>query len=462
MATLMAVNGFNYYPGHQAMALAASRAHRSSRPSIVLILTDDQRFDELRGMPLVRQRLIERGRRLTQAFVVNPLCCPSRIATLTGTYSHTNGVYLNGDGGRAGGFRDFDDDDTLPIWLREKGYRTALIGKYLNHYRTAPYVPPGWTRWRALLGNSTYYDYDVSMDGRQQHFGRKATDYATDVFARMAARFIRSVSPRHPLFLYFAPPAPHGPHTPAPRHADSITRKQPRHPSFNESDVSDKPSWVEGRPRLSSRDIKKVKSRWQARARTLMAVDDAVGRIVAALKRTHRLRNTLIVFTSDNGNSLGEHRLGYKMNAYEESIRVPLIVRWDGRVPGGTRSRRLVTNIDMAPTFAAVAGAPIPSWVNGVSMLPLLRHGRSIRGSFLIEHVFSERPEDPPTYCAIRTGRWKLVHYSNSDLEFYDLRRDPWELHNLATKRALADERRALLERLRRICRPPPPGMAAF
>jgi arylsulfatase A-like enzyme len=150
------------------------------------------------------------------------------------------------------------------------------------------------------------------------------------------------------------------------------------------------------------------------------------------------------------------------MNAFEESIRVPMIVRWDGRIPAGSASWHLATNMDLAPTFAAAAGAGTPGRVEGVSMLPLLRHGRVVRTSFLIEHQFSKRPEDPPTYCAIRTDRWKLVHNVAGGDELYDLRRDPWELHNHISRPAQSDVRRHLLRHLRRLCDPRPPGMPAF
>jgi len=194
----------------------------------------------------------------------------------------------------------------------------------------------------------------------------------------------------------------------------------------------------------------------------LMAVDDAVRRIVDALADTGRLHNTLLVFMSDNGLSMGEHRLRYKMNAFEESIRVPMVVRWDGRVRAGSTSRHLATNMDLAPTFAAAAGVPAPRSVEGVSLLPLLRRGRVVRTSFLIEHQYSARPEDPPTYCAIRTVRWKLVHNVGNRDELYDLARDPWELHNLIARPDTKKTRTVLMGRLRRACDPRPPGMSAF
>jgi arylsulfatase A-like enzyme len=451
--------------GAQEADAAALTADRSStrQPNIVYIVTDDQRFDELADMPAVHRTLIDRGMTLRRAYVVNSLCCPSRADFLKGAYSHTTGIYLNGDGGGPGGFPDFDDRSTLAVWLRQAGYKTALIGKYLNNYVPGTYVPPGWSFWGGLVGaNSAYYDYDLSINGHLQHHGQHASDYATDVFARLAEGFIRRTPSERPLFLYFSPPAPHGPHTPPPRYMDAPTDPMPRYPSFNESDVTDKPAWVGRQPRLSSAQLATVRYQWSLKARTLMAVDDAVKGIVNALADTGRLQNTLFVLTSDNGLSMGEHRLRYKMNAYEESIRVPMIVRWDGHVPAGSSSMHLATNIDLAPTFAAVADAVVPRTVEGVSLLPLLQHKEAVRRSFLIEHQFQNRPEDPPTYCAIRTVKWKLVRYSGSAMELFHLTNDPWELHNLASRPSLRNTRRALMTKLRRLCDPLPPGMRPF
>lgn len=447
--------------GQPPATAAGAAALAAPRPNIILILTDDQRFDELRHMPIVRARLKARGMTLRRSFVVNSLCCPSRAAILTGAYSHTNRMYLNGDKG-VGGFPDFRDGATLPVWLRQAGYRTALIGKYLNNYSPGSYVPPGWTDWRALVGkNSAFYDHDVSIDGSVVHHGFAPRDYATNVYARMADEIIRSTAAEQPLFMYFSPPAPHGPSTPAPRHTAAEVASRPVYPSFNERGVLDKPTWLADRPRLTAKEVGRLDHTWEQRARSLLAVDDAVGRIVDALADTGRLRNTLLVFTSDNGHSLGEHRLRYKLNAYEDSIRVPMIVRWDGHVPAGSTSSHLVANIDLAPTFAAVAEADTPGSVEGRSLLPLLLSGRKVRDAVLIEHQFGGFAEDPPTYCAIRTTRWKLVKLTGG-AELYDLAHDPWELENLWAQPAFSEVRSRLLTRLRRLCDPRPPGMAAF
>jgi N-acetylglucosamine-6-sulfatase len=338
-----------------------------------------------------------------------------------------------------------------------------LFGKYLNHYNVGSYVPPGWSTWRALVGaNSMYYDYDLSLNGTMQHFASAPEDYATDVYARMAANFIRTTPTGKPLFLYFAPPAPHGPTTPPRRYANALpTVRLPRYPDFNEADVSDKPTWVRRQDPLSSAAIDGMRARWLHAAQTLLAVDDAVATITKALAETGRLHDTLIVFTSDNGLSYGEHRLMGKLNPYEESIRVPMVVRWDGHVPAGSVSMHLAANVDLAPTFAAVAGATHPS-LEGVSLVPLLHHDRLVHRALLVEHQFGGYKQDPPTDCQIRTGRWTLITYASGAPELYDLRADPYELRNVVAAPSLATTRHRLMGRVRVLCDPRPPGMPRF
>lgn len=466
IAALVAVGGIVGPMGGGAASRAARAqvASTAVRPNIVLVVTDDQRADELEVMRSVRGLLVDRGMRLERAFVVNPLCCPSRTTILTGLHSHGTGIYMNGSRGAHGGFDDFDDRRTLPIWLRRAGYRTGLFGKYLNGYDRAAYVPPGWSTWRALVGTSMYLDYELSVDGRSVMRGSTPDDHSVDVLAGMADDFVRSTPSEQPLFMYLAPPAPHGPFLAPPRYQDTPIAPVGPLPSFDEARVRDKPAWIQRLPRLTKAERREMSRRWVAKARTLLAVDDAVERVIHALEETGRMSNTLFVFTSDNGMSHGEHRLSTKLNPYEESVRVPMIVRWDGQIPPGTTSRSLVANVDLAPTFLAAAGIASPDRVEGVSLLPLLRRGEPVRTSVLIEHQhnpITDGKQDPPTYCAIRLPRWKLVRYGNA-VELYDLERDPWELRNLARRDEMAQHVRRLTERLRTLCQPRPPGLPRF
>src|SRR5712691_5385625 len=214
------------------------------KPSIIFILTDDQRWDTLGAMRTVSSELIAHGVDFTNMFVANPLCCPSRASILTGEYSHTTGVWQNK--GPIGGFHSFHQDhSTVATWLRTAGYHTALFGKYLNGY-TGTYIPPGWEHWAAIAGETSpydlYYKYTLNVDGTLVNRGNKGTDYSTNVLAGMAQDYIRKT--KGPLFVYFAPFGPHTPTTPAP--GDAPPKLAPfRPPSYDEADVSDKPAWVQ-------------------------------------------------------------------------------------------------------------------------------------------------------------------------------------------------------------------------
>jgi N-acetylglucosamine-6-sulfatase len=410
-------------------------------------------------MPNVRRLLVREGIGFRNGFVTNALCCPSRSSLLTGRYSHSTGVYTNN------GFRRFHDSSTVATWLDAAGYRTGLIGKYLNGYGKLDgntYIPPGWDRWAALAGpdRHQFYDYTLNIDGAIRTYGHDPSDYLTTVLGRMAVQFINGS--QEPFFLYFAPTAPHMPATPAPGDADSFRGLEPaRPPNFNESDVSDKPGWVRALPRLTAEARRRVDEQRLKQYRSLLEVDRFVGRIVEALKDSGRLHSTMIVFMSDNGFSWGEHRWALdsvnKQAPYEEDIRVPFVVRFDRLIGSARSSSKLVTNIDLAPTWAALARTDAPE-AEGKSLLPILRHRTtSWRNSFLVEHLQTEG-DKVPTYCALRSLHYSYVAYRSGFEELYSLRRDPYELNNRARDRALASVRSRMRSRLRRLCDPPPPG----
>jgi N-acetylglucosamine-6-sulfatase len=434
---------------------------RDRRPSIVLVLTDDQRWDTTWAMPFVRRTLARRGVTFKNSFVVNPHCCPSRATMLTGEYSHSTGVYTNEDEFH-GGFSSFDDSSTIATWLHDAGYRTALMGKYLNGYSPddADYIPPGWDRWLAFATNSggggKYYNYILSDQGRRVAFDHRPRDHSTEVLADHAVEFVCET--HGPLFLVYAPFAPHGFAIPALSDKDEFPGLRLRPPpSYNERDVSDKPRWVRRLPRLDE-----PLSSHQNYFQTLLGADRAVRHIVDALRDSGRLHNTLVVFTSDNGFLWGEHRYSFKLAPYEESIRVPFIMRFD---PLTTKSRvdpRMVLNLDLAPTFADAAGVDAPG-AEGRSLLPLLRRPRqaSWRNHFLIEHLNAQSltTVDPvPTYCAVRTPSEIYVAYGTGEEELYDLRTDPYELRNRVLDPVMQPDRERLRALLRRSCTPPPPG----
>ncbi|MDP9301361.1 MAG: sulfatase-like hydrolase/transferase [Actinomycetota bacterium] len=452
------------------------------QPNIVLILTDDQRFDQVDHMPTVQSELIEKGVQFTNGFVVNPLCCPSRTTILTGKYSHGTDVYSNIP--PHGGFQTFvtslhEDRHTVATWLQGAGYHTGLVGKYLNGYsvKKASYVSPGWDVWDALTlngsnggeGTGGYYDYNMSIGGVPAYYGTAESDYSTDVLSNYATDFIQNAPTDQPLFLYFAPRAPHGPATPPARYADALANVPPlRTPSYNEEDVSDKPAYIQAIPPWSDSLKASEDALYLRQYRSLLAVDDAVGNILQSLRNTGRLKDTLIVFASDNGLNFGEHRWLGKKVPYEESIRVPIIARYDALTPRApVTDPRFVLNLDFAPTFAAAGGVSAPG-SEGVSFLPLLDDSATQwRSDFLIEHL-DPKVVKVPAYCAVRDERYIYVEYSTTDplgnreQELYDLQNDPYELSNLlitdpANPQVIAT-RAAMYNRMVQLCSPPPPG----
>ena len=406
-------------------------------------------------MPIVRSRLIDQGVNFTDAFVVNPLCCPSRTSILTGAYSHSTGIYTNEP--PHGGFADFHDRSTIATWLDAAGYQNALVGKYLNGYAHTTYIPPGWDFWISQQ-TGEYYDYVLTHNHVLRWFGHSPSDYSTRVLTRHAVQFLRRAE--RPFFLYFAPSAPHSPAVPAPDDARAFPNLPPWRPaSYDEANVSDKPAWV-NRLHLSAAKRKRIDRFRRDQYRSLLAVDESVGRILDALVAKRQLHNTLIVFMSDNGLEWGEHRVMGKQDPYEETIRVPLVIRYDVLLDpaanGPRTDRHLVLNIDLAPTFAAAAGTRAPH-ADGMDLLPLLADATAPwRHDFLVEH--ERYVSDIPTYCAVRTSRYIYVVYATHEVELYDLTKDPLELRNRANDPAYARVRHDLRARLAHLCRPKPPG----
>ena len=429
------------------------------RPNIVVILADDQRADGADRMPRVKFGLAAHGVQFANAFVTDPLCCPSRASILTGRSPRGTGVWSNRmPFGAWDAFRSSGAERrTIAVALRRAGYRTGLVGKYLNAYK-GPAIPPGWSVWNSFSSGWTYYGYRLNLNGRIVQYGHSPSDYSTDVLTNRAVDFVRTS--RGPFFLFFAPAAAHWPATPAPRHAKRRLRLPPFAPrSLFERDLSDKPRYV----RRGARALLPRGRRFRARQyRSLLALDEGADRILDAIRRRGQLRRTLVIYTSDNGVMWGEHRMQAARKAvpYESSIRVPLVVRYDRRVARARTERALVSNLDVAATIAAAAGVRFRG--EGRSLLPFLRD-REPRGGWrervLIESMGGEsRTDRIPTYCAVRSQRHMYVLYGTNEEELYDLREDPDQLENLARRREhaadVADGRRAV----RRLCFPPPPG----
>lgn len=431
----------------------------ATRPNIIFIMSDDEDVALHASMPKTKTLLHDAGTSFDNAFVTYALCCPSRATALRGQYPHSTAI--EGNRPPTGGYEKFRslgrESSTVATWLKASGYRTAMFGKYMNGYQPAIGVPEGWSEWYGVGAGYNGYNYLMNESGKLVQYGRAPADFLLDVIAHKAADVIRrSAADQTPVFLYIAPFTPHGPSTPAPRHENVVVdARLPRTPAFNEQDVSDKPAAVRDRPALAPRVINRLEEQYRKRVRSLYAVDDLVDSVVTALRTTGQLDNSYIIYTSDNGFHLGEHRLVQGKNtAYEHDIRVPLVVRGPG-VPAGRRVAHMVLNNDLAPTFADMAGVSPPSFVEGRSFLSLLGTADANwpRAAFMIERRGdrgaqqeagdSQDSRPASRFNAIRTSQYTWVEYANGERELYDLHKDPDQLDNLATR---ADQ--ALVRRL--------------
>jgi N-acetylglucosamine-6-sulfatase len=428
-------------------------AGRGKKPNVVVVMTDDQDARSLRVMGAVKRQLQRKGTTFRNAFATFPLCCPSRATFLTGQYAHNHGVLSNTP--PDGGFEAFRDARTLATSMKRAGYRTGWIGKYLNGYgsrgNNRRYIPPGWDEWRAPVGQvNRLYDYTLNENGHLRDYGSEPRDYQTDVFARKAARFIRRSARRpKPFFLTVATGPPHseGGRTPgslnprpARRHKDRFRQARlPDPPSFNEANVSDKPAFVRNRPRLDREQRRRLTLRYRGRLASLLAVDDAVDEIIRQLREERELGGTVVIFTSDNGFLLGEHRLFAKTALYEESIRVPLIARGPGFGRGAKRSQP-TGNVDLAPTILDLAGARPGRAMDGGSLLPLARSPSvGADRDILLENLKS---------TGIRTRRFMYAEHPGGERELYDLAADPFQLRSRHDDPAFRRVREQLADRL--------------
>lgn len=412
------------------------------KQNIIFINTDDQRPDTVKHMPNVR-RLASGGTSFNYAFPTTNLCCPSRASALTGQYASTHGVKTSVPPN--GGFPAFKDSSTIATWLDEAGYKTGLFGKYLNGYE-GTYKPPGWDRWHAVSGKFNYYNYSLSENGTVREYGDRPRHYSTDLIGRKATSFVkRSLSGKKPFFMIYTPFAPHAPFTPAPRHAEMDVPSWKPAPNFNEADVSDKPSWLQQLPLLSHHELSQE---WESSIRALQSVDEVVGKMFALVKDAKQLKNTVFIYTSDNGKGLGEHRWDRKASPYEES-KMPLIIRAPGLQVQTTDQIGL--NIDMAPTIASFAGVNAPG-AEGIDLSPALMGDRLGRNSFFLENwagSYKNKESGPQPFFGIRTPQWKLINYQETgEQELYNLKLDPWEMSNLASDPKYAEVIQRLSDRI--------------
>ena len=437
-------------------------AASARRPNIVFVLTDDLSLDLLRYMPHVLA-MEHDGLTFRNYFVSDSLCCPSRASIFTGKYPHNTHVLDNT--GHNGGFRAFyrrgEELHTFSLALQRKGYLTALMGKYLNGYLEGgafgkkkdgaaadvppAYVPPGWNEWSTAGWGYPEFNYTLNQGGVLYRFGHQSDDYLTDVLANKGTDFIDAAAQRHqPFFLELATFAPHSPYTPAPRNRhDFPGLKAPRPPNFDRL-PTDAPLWLANHAPLGRHQIAVINRVFRRRAQSVEAVDLMIAEIEATLRSNGLTNDTYVIFSSDNGLHTGEYRLmPGKLTAFDTDIHVPLVVIGPG-VRAGSTTSAITENVDLAKTFAAIAGGRMGG--DGHSLLPLFdgRPATDWRNAALIEHhaplITTLDPDfqqpasgRPTTYEAMRTPGYLYVEYADGELEFYDLRRDPFELHNIAS-----------------------------
>jgi N-acetylglucosamine-6-sulfatase len=486
-------------------------------PSFVVIQTDDQTLDGLyqtfsafpgaaatRTMPNTLDLIGKRGMTFNRYYVPYPLCCPSRVSLLTGRYSHSNGVRGNNqpNGGYTGFFFRAAATHNIATWLQGAGYRTIHTGKFLNGYGDPPYddgtsVPPGWDAWYGIVNADThhyFYGYTLNANGRlTAPFGDSGSwatreygvrddftcpqapingpcNHVDDKMTEIARDEMLATPRDRPFYVQIDYAGPHGDFRrpagpePAPRHYDWF--KGARHPhnrseGFDEGNVSDKPRFIRDAPHLTPIEKRIYRVYYQKQLDSLRTIDDGVKTILDTLGQMHRLRNTYVVFTSDNGFFFGEHRLlGGKFLAYEPATHLPFLIRGPGIKPG-SKTGELAANIDVAPTLLELAGVEADKSIDGRSLVPYLEDEdlRSRRPILFESFVESNDVEangafrgnggnasasrsggvkatasllaPPKDYAGIRLGPYKYIAWPTGEKELYNINKDPNELNSL-------------------------------
>jgi arylsulfatase A-like enzyme len=467
------------------LATLTRDAQSATGDNVVFILTDDQSFSELAGMPNVQSLIGGQGATFNRAYVPYPLCCPSRASLLSGKYMHNHGV--RGNVPPNGGWVRFvpQEPTALPARTANAGYYNVHLGKYLNGFGTdaAPSIPPGWSEFRGKISednlyfNFTTFEKEGPGDTPEVVFyGDQPSEYQTDVIRDRARQFVDGAGPvETPFMLNLWFNAPHSPYIPAPRHQGTLeTLALPRLPGFNEKDISDKPRWLrkQGKQKLDKGFRNALAGERRRRLEMLRSVDEAVGALVAELNAEGILDETYIVFTSDNGFFRGEHRIaGGKFLAHEPSSHVPLLIRGPG-IPAGSVSEELVSSLDVTQTILQIATGSADPALDGRSLLPFAQNNslrttrpilleadtgpgqgdavddESVAGAAVAsaglagKRGVSDLDQEPtagvaaangsraPAYRAIRTDRYLYVLYANGQRELYDMRRDPKQMRS--------------------------------
>jgi len=424
------------------------------RPNILLLVSDDQAWSDFTPalMPSVYAQLVDQGVLFKRAYVNTSLCCPSRAQIMTGLYEHHTGV----------------DTNIVPLErptivdaLHDVGYRTMLAGKYLNSWPCAP--RPEFDRW-ACVGTPSPSTYSminpwINVDGEWATY----EGYQTDILAAQLVKFVQSTPEDQPFFAVYSPTTPHMP-SDDPRY-DSMPITPPRDPSFDDDTIRDSAPVYARRPPLTEHEIANADFRYTRMAHGVRSLDDSVASILHGLG--DRSRDTLVIYLSDNGFLFGEHRRFGKTDAYEGSVRVPMVIRYPAMLASPLISHALVSNVDIASTIASLTGLP---WeADGRSLVPLLDgSAKSVRSALLIEHCRGANVGSVPcsglSFYAHQTragGYWgvvteddKYVRYDTGDRELFDLTSDPSELQNLVARPGSASAVASMEAKLKALLRP--------
>jgi N-acetylglucosamine-6-sulfatase len=469
-ASLAGQDGTYDVPGVPATTEAATM-----KPNVVFILVDDLDWSLMPYLPNVNALIRDQGASFPNYYVEQSSCCPSRASILSGLYAHNHGVI--GNAWPQGGYdrwKETKQGEDLPVWLSEAGYRTAMLGKYLNEYPYHPgsgltpdeqetrrsYVPPGWDSWAVPVQGNAYaqFHYRLNVDGQVDPTFRE--EYLDSVLGDRMMSLVNGTSTdgfdfaEGGQFVYYASYSPHTPYAAPPRYdAEFTTETYPRTPDFDESDVSDKFGLTATRRPLTQETVDHIDEVFRKRIRSLQVLDANVARLFSSLESSGAIDNTYVVFTSDNGYHMGNHRreIG-KYTQFQTDVSVPFYVRGPGIAPGSTYDD-LVGNIDVAPTIADIAGAAVPPETDGESLLPRLHGGAPLdRRYYLLGRALTptnrtgagglEEPSEKYVettrsallndFTAVTNGRYKLIRYTHlPHEELYDLAHDPYELENL-------------------------------
>jgi N-acetylglucosamine-6-sulfatase len=411
-------------------------------PNILLIISDDQPFHTEKYTPAILNEIFTKGTTFSDAFLSTSLCCPSRASMLTGLYAHNHGVIRNPDPLTKTTF--FQAIDTANL-----DYRTAMVGKYLNSQSGD--CRKEFDYWVAFPGSRATHPPDFPRGGVWYNGTNKLLNincdwtkfnntYSTYLLRDYALQFLNAtITEGKPFVMLFAPFNPHNPLTPAQEDANLYPNGLPSYylpPSFNEADVSDKPSYVQALPlrcqiipsECEERLLNRYKEKQLMVVRTLASFDRSVNALLDFLDNKGELSNTLIIYINDNGILYGEHRINGKNVHYKESVKAIMGARWDGHIPVGQTSK-LVGNIDIAPTIYDALGLTSPYPVDGQSLLDLWRVGSEPwRQSFLIEH-WSNKPTHRD--ATIVTKEWSYTETKGDKSELYHREKDPYELNNV-------------------------------